>query len=85
MCIRVQYAPRGEITDPYDAARRVITIPDDLAATVLFTLHAIQAVLAELGVAQADFGARCWCGEPIELPSYVPQQQRSGRVVTHGA
>lgn len=85
MCICVQYAPRDEIADPYDADRRVILIPDDLAATVLYSMQAVRAVLRELRVEQAPFDARCWCGEPIELPAYIPQQLRSGQVVTHGA
>lgn len=86
MCIRIQYAPRREIADPYDATRQLITIPDNLAATVLFSLRAVRAVLHELGVEQPAFGARCWCGEPIELLDCIPQQQqRSGQVVTHGA
>jgi hypothetical protein len=75
MCIRVQYAPRCEITDPWDATRNLILIPATLAATVVFTLQAIRAVLDAMDVVQPEFGARCWCGESIGLPAPVNQQQ----------
>ncbi|GGV69064.1 hypothetical protein GCM10010294_25470 [Streptomyces griseoloalbus] len=83
MCIRVQYAPRCEINDPWDAARNLILIPANLGATVLFTLHAIRAVLHAMDVQQPDFGARCWCGESIALPA--PSQQRQNEVMDLGA
>lgn len=85
MCVRIQFAPRHEICDPWDRDRNVITIPAELSATALFTLLAVQAVLQQLGLEQDPFGARCWCGEPIELSDCIPQQQRSDQVVTHGA
>lgn len=85
MCVRIQFAPRHEIVDPWDRDRNVVTLSDDLSATALFTLLAVQAVLQQLGIEQDPFGARCWCGEPIELLEHIPQQQRSGQVVTHGA
>lgn len=84
MCIRVQYAPRCEIRDPWDRARNLITIPADLAATVLFTLHAIRAVLHAMDVDQPPLGARCWCGESIALPTPL-SQQRPNEVMDLGA
>ncbi|MER8219746.1 hypothetical protein ABTZ58_03930 [Streptomyces sp. NPDC094143] len=84
MCIRVQFAPRHEIFDPWDRARNLITIPADLAATVLFTFHAIRAVLHAMDVVQPEFGARCWCGEAIDLPAPT-SQQRQNEVMDLGA
>lgn len=84
MCIQVQYAPRREITDPWDRTRNLITIPADLAATVLFTLEGIRAVLHAMDVAQPDLGARCWCGESIALPAPL-SQQRPNEVMDLGA
>jgi hypothetical protein len=84
MCIRVQYAPRHEITDPWDAARNLILIPSSLAATVIFSLQAIRAVLHAMDVAQPEFGARCWCGESIGLPAPI-SQQRQNEVMDLGA
>jgi hypothetical protein len=69
MCVRIQYAPRSEICDPWDRARNVIIIPDVLAATTLFAFRAIRAVLHAIDVAQPEIGARCWCGESISLPA----------------
>lgn len=79
MCISVHYAPRDEITDPWDRTTNRITIPAPLAATALFTLRAIRAVLTELGVDQGPNGARCWCGEDITLPHN--DQQRHNEVI----
>jgi RNA polymerase-binding transcription factor DksA len=84
MCIRVQYAPRHEITDPWDAARQVITIPAELSAPQ-YALRALRTVLRQLDVEQGSFGARCWCGEQISLLPRVPQQRRSGKVIHSGA
>lgn len=83
MCIRVRFAPRDEIDDPYDAARQIITIPDELSLTVLFTLRAVRAVLKQLGIPQDAFGARCWCGEELDLLPAIPQQRRSSDEVIH--
>lgn len=68
MCIRVEFVPRHAISDPWDRARNMITIPDSLSATTRFTLAAVRAVLTEMDVAQDEFGARCWCGKSIDLP-----------------
>lgn len=84
MCIRVQYVPRREIRDPWDRTRNTILIPANLAATVLFALHAIRAVLRAMDVEQPDLGARCWCGESIALPAPT-SQQRPNEVMDLGA
>lgn len=83
MCIRVESAPRADLNEPWDSARQVITIPGELRDA--FALRAVRAVLAELDVPQPEFGAICWCGEPIRLLPRIPQQRRSGQVMTHGA
>jgi hypothetical protein len=85
MCIRVQFAPRHEITDPWDRARNVIVLNDELAQTSLFTMRALRAILVKLGVPQPSFGALCWCGEPISLLPAIPQQRRSNEVIHHHA
>jgi hypothetical protein len=84
MCIRVQYAPRHEIDDPWDAARQVITIPAELS-TPQYALRALRAVLHQLDIEQAPLGARCWCGEQISLLPRVPQQRRTDEVIHSGA
>lgn len=84
MCIRVQYAPRHEITDPWDATRQVITIPAELSAAS-YAIRALRAVLRQLDVEQGPVGARCWCGEQISLLPRVPQQRRSDEVINLGA
>ncbi len=85
MCIRVQYAPRHEINDPWDASRHLITIPEDLRTTVLFTLRAVRAVLRELDIPQDHFGALCWCGDEIDLTAAHTSQQRQNEVIHSGA
>jgi hypothetical protein len=80
MCICVQYAPRHEISDPWDATQQVITIPEDLGVTVLFTLRAVRAVLQHLGIPQDHFGALCWCGDEIDLAAAHPSQHRQNEV-----
>jgi hypothetical protein len=84
MCIRVQFVPRDEITDLWDPARNVIVIPDALSATTQFTLRAVRAVLEEIGIAQDEFGARCWCGEYTNLLALISQQQKN-EVIHRGA
>ncbi|MFF9285456.1 hypothetical protein [Streptomyces griseosporeus] len=83
MCIRVQFAPRHAISDPWDRDRNIITIPDELGTTALFTLRAVRAVLLQLGIAQNHFGATCWCGEDITLLPAIPTQRRSSNEVIH--
>lgn len=83
MCIRVETTPRTQLEDPWDAARQVIIIPAEL--TDAFVLRAVRAVLHQLDVPQGNTGARCWCGEPIDLLPRIPQQRRSGQVMAHGA
>lgn len=85
MCIRVRYAPRAEIDEPWEPSRQLITVPTELTASTMFTLRAIRTVLLELGIEQDHFGARCWCGEPIGLHPTIPQQRRSDEVIHLGA
>jgi hypothetical protein len=82
MCIRVQYTPRQQLSEPWDADRQIITLPSELTAE--FAMRALRAVLAELDVEQPPFGARCWCGEQIGLLPTIPQQ-RSNEVINLGA
>lgn len=85
MCIRVRVAPRDQITDPYDAERQTITIPENLGHSALFAIQAVRAVLCGLGVEQDNFGALCWCGEEIDLRPAVSTQRRSDEVIHLGA
>lgn len=85
MCIRVRFAPRHEIHDPWDADANVIILSDELSRTALYTLRAIRAVLHQLGVEQDGFGARCWCGDEISLLPAIPTQRRSDEVIHLGA
>ncbi|RMB85585.1 hypothetical protein [Streptomyces shenzhenensis] len=84
MCIRVRFAPRDQL-EPWDAEQQIIAIPDELSATTLYTLRAVRAVLRQLGIDQEPFGARCWCGDEIELFPAIPQQRRSDEVIHLGA
>lgn len=79
MCIRIQYTPRDQLEEPWDADRRVITLPSELRED--FALRALRAVLHQLDIPQAESGARCWCGEPIALLPAIPQQRRSDEVI----
>jgi hypothetical protein len=83
MCICVQTAPRQHLNEPWDAERQLITLPAELNGEYL--LRALRAVLAELGIGQDQFGARCWCGEPITLLSAIPSQRSSNEVSSLGA
>jgi hypothetical protein len=83
MCIRVQYAPRQSLEEPYDASRLVITLPAELREQ--YALAALRAVLAELDIKQPEVGALCWCGEQIRLLPLIPQQRRSDEVINLGA
>ncbi|MGW6481261.1 hypothetical protein ACWGDS_25770 [Streptomyces sp. NPDC055059] len=82
MCIRAQYAPLASLV-PWDPSRNVITVPAELVGS--FALRAVRAVLAELDIPQGEFGARCWCGEPVRLLAQVPEQRRSSEVIKRGA
>lgn len=83
MCLRVQFAPRDQLEDPWDRERNLVILPDTLDGD--FALRALSVLLAELDIDQDEFGARCWCGEPIHILPRVPQQRRSSQVMTHGA
>ncbi|MFE3169282.1 hypothetical protein [Streptomyces sp. NPDC059224] len=82
MCIRVQSAPLQSLTDPWDADRFTITIPAELHG--LYAIEALRTVLEELGVDQPEFGARCLCGEQLDLLAAIPKQ-RSNEVIHLGA
>ncbi|MEU6279793.1 hypothetical protein [Streptomyces sp. NPDC047028] len=85
MCIRVKYAPRHTISDPWDHEHNLVIIPDELRATTMYTTRALRAVLRQLGIAQPPFGAVCWCGESISLLPAIPTQRRSNEVIHLGA
>ncbi|MFJ6905567.1 hypothetical protein [Streptomyces griseoluteus] len=85
MCIRIRFAPRDQLGDLYDDKRQLLTLPDDLSLTTLFTLRAARVLLAELGVEQDTFGARCWCGEEVVLLPAIPTQRRSDEVAHNAA
>lgn len=80
MCIRVQFAPRHEISDPWDATRHVIIVSDDLDTTALFALLAVRAILRRIGIPQDHFGALCWCGDEIDLTAAHTSQQQQNEV-----
>lgn len=82
MCISVQYASLSSLA-PWDPFHKVITVPRDMPAGS--TIAVVRAVLAELAVPQPQFGARCFCGAPVDLLPRVPEQRRSSQVVHHGA
>lgn len=83
MCIRVQCVPRHLLDEPWDASRQLITIPGELKGN--FALRAVRAVLTELDIEQEEDGARCWCGESIQLLAYIPQQRKNDEVINLGA
>ena len=83
--MRIRFAPRDQLGDLYDDKRQLLTLPDDLSLTVLFTLSAVRVLLRELGIEQDNFGARCWCGEEVELLASIPTQRRSNEVIHLGA
>lgn len=82
MCVRVAFAP-PETPPGFNAEERVITIPGQLAPAHTVTL--VRAILRELVVPQPELGARCWCGESVDLLPRIPHQRRSEQVVKHGA
>lgn len=79
MCVRVQ--PAASPVPAYDHELLIVRVPHGLS--LVLTLRAVRAVMAELGAPQPVCGARCWCGEPILL-AHVPAQ-RTGEVISHGA
>lgn len=81
MCVRVRFA--SSIALPYDAERRVVTVPVGLAPDR--TLLAVRAVLDELGAEQPAGGARCWCGDAVHLWDGQVPAQRQGEVIKSGA
>ena len=82
MCVRIHFAP-PDAPPAFDADRRVISVPRDLSTPRTVTL--VRAILHELVVEQPELGARCWCGDPVDLTPRIPQQRRSEQVVKHGA
>ncbi|GGW41042.1 hypothetical protein GCM10010381_27330 [Streptomyces xantholiticus] len=81
MCVHVRYSS-AQLRPVYDSATRTITIPDSVDPSL--TAIAVRAVLAELAAPQPEFGALCWCGEPIIITPRIPIQRRSAQV-NHGA
>jgi hypothetical protein len=79
MCIRVAAVPRAQLDEPWDPERQLITIASELRDD--YALRAVRVILAELDVPQLEFGALCWCGEEIQLPANVSDQQRSEQVI----
>lgn len=82
MCIRVRFAPIGS-APVFDPGTQTITLPPDLGQA--HTVMAARAVLSELAVPQPRFGASCYCGEPLDLGSLIPQQRTGEQAVNHGA
>lgn len=82
MCVRIRFSS-SITTRIYDADSGTITLPGARATARAVT--AVRAVLSELHVVQPEFGAICWCGEPVDLTPRVPNQRRSEQVVDHGA
>lgn len=81
MCIRVRFASIGT-APPFDATTQTIALPPGLDHE--HTVTAARAILSELAVPQARFGARCFCGEALDLSPRVPQQRRSDeQVIKH--
>ncbi|WP_237325604.1 hypothetical protein [Streptomyces sp. CBMAI 2042] len=78
MCIRVRFAPIGSVP-PYEPVTQTIALPPDLDHE--HTVTAARAILSELAVPQPQFGARCFCGETLDLSPRVPQQRRSDEQV----
>lgn len=82
MCVRVRFVSVFGIA-PWNPGACLITVPDAIPLELRVT--AVRGVLAELGVEQPEFGAVCYCGQPVDLLPRVPQQWRSGQVIHHGA
>lgn len=82
MCVRIRFAPPDTLPG-FHAEERVIQIPGQLPPAHTVTL--VRAILRELVVEQPELGARCWCGESVDLLPRVPHQRRSEQVVKHGA
>lgn len=82
MCIRVRFAPIGSVP-PYESDTRTIALP--LGLDHERTVTAARAILSELAVTQPQFGAVCFCGEPLDLAPRIPQQRTGEQAVTHGA
>ncbi|SDM76189.1 hypothetical protein SAMN05444921_1135 [Streptomyces wuyuanensis] len=82
MCVLVRFSTH-EPHPVWDARSLILTVPDGLIPSL--TAIAVRAVLEQLGIAQPQFGARCWCGESVDLTPRVPEQRRSGQVIRNGA
>ena len=82
MCVRIHFAP-PDAPPAFDADARAILIPRDLSPARRVTL--VRAILRELVVPQPELGARCWCGDDVDLTPRIPHQRRSEQVVKHGA
>ncbi|XMN09363.1 hypothetical protein ACK8N7_26635 [Streptomyces griseobrunneus] len=80
--MRVRFASIGT-APPFDATTQTIALPPGLDRE--HTVTAARAILIELAVPQPLFGARCFCGEPLDLAPRIPQQRTGEQAVTHGA
>ncbi|MEV0963303.1 hypothetical protein AB0J25_12055 [Streptomyces sp. NPDC049910] len=82
MCVLVRYSTL-ERRPVWDADSLTITVPDGLLSSL--TAIAVRAVLHQLGASQPEFGARCFCGETVDVTPRIPEQRRSQQVIHHGA
>lgn len=82
MCVLVRFSS-VEPRPVWDATHLIISLPDGLNPSR--TATAVRAVLHQLGIIQPEFGARCWCGELVDLTPRIPDQRRSEQVIQHGA
>lgn len=82
MCVRVVLVPPDALP-AFDADEHLILIPSHLTITHRVTL--VRAILCELATPQPQLGARCWCGDPVDMTPRIPHQRRSEQVVKHGA
>lgn len=82
MCVRIERVP--DPVQPYDSARRVISVPDCLSPQL--TVIAVRAVLDELAIAQPEFGAVCFCGAPVGVAEgLIPRHRLIDEVIHIGA
>lgn len=77
MCVKVHFNLL-KITEPFNAARRIITLPATL--TTPQALRVVRAILSELAVPQPPAGAVCWCGEDVIVLPRVPGQRKKEEI-----
>lgn len=74
------------ITAPWEPDQLTITVPAE--HTPPQALHAVRAVLMELGFPQPQDAAVCWCGDRItfaDLRVSAPSRTVMPEEATHGA